>query len=116
MSKEKERVSTMSETSERNDETIVKQPGAFLSPEDKKAVLVRFSKAIGHLQSVKRMVENDSDVEKTLVQLSAVRSALYGVARSLIQGVFENQFDRDKENREESIPYLSELAERYLQK
>lgn len=115
MSKEKERVSTMSETSERNDETIVKQPGAFLSPEDKKAVLVRFSKAIGHLQSVKRMVENDSDVEKTLVQLSAVRSALYGVARSLILGRFENStVESDDWGKKESIREVMAFIERYL--
>ena len=44
-------------------------------PEKMKAIVNRLSKAIGHLESVKRMVEDDRDCSEVLVQLAAVRDA-----------------------------------------
>ena len=41
-----------------------------------KAVMNRFSRAIGHLEKVKRMVGNGEDCANILLQLAAVRSAL----------------------------------------
>ena len=40
-------------------------------PEKMKAIVNRLSKAIGHLESVKRMVEDDRDCTEVLVQLAA---------------------------------------------
>ena len=37
-----------------------------------KAVLNRLSRAIGHLESIKRMVEDGRDCSEVLIQLSAV--------------------------------------------
>ena len=39
-----------------------------------KAVVNRLSRAIGHLESVKRMVEDGRDCTEVLIQLSAVKS------------------------------------------
>ena len=44
--------------------------------ESTKAVLNRLSRAIGHLQSVKRMIEEGRDCSEVLVQIAAVRSAI----------------------------------------
>ena len=44
--------------------------------ENQKAVLNRLSRAIGHLEKVKRMVESGEDCSEVLIQLAAVRSAL----------------------------------------
>ena len=44
--------------------------------ENTKAVLNRLSRAIGHLQSVKRMVEEGRDCSEVLVQIAAVRSVI----------------------------------------
>ena len=44
--------------------------------ENQKAVLNRLSRAIGHLEKVKRMVEEGHDCSEVLIQLAAVRSAL----------------------------------------
>ena len=44
--------------------------------ENKKAVLNRMSRIIGHMQSVKSMVENDRDCSEILIQLSAINSAV----------------------------------------
>ena len=46
-----------------------------------KAVLNRLSRAIGHLESVRRMVEDGRDCTEVLVQLAAVRSALSNTAK-----------------------------------
>ena len=55
------------------------------SPEHKKAVLNRMSRIIGHMESVKKMVENDRDCTDVLIQLSAVSSALQGVSRAVLK-------------------------------
>ena len=39
-----------------------------------KAVLNRISRAIGHLELIKRMVEEGRDCSEVLIQLSAVKS------------------------------------------
>ena len=49
------------------------------------AVLNRISRAIGHLQSVKRMMEDGRDCSEVLIQLAAVRSALGGVSRVILK-------------------------------
>ena len=42
------------------------------SDEEKKAVINRLSKAIGHMEAVKRMVEKDADCSEVLIQLSLI--------------------------------------------
>ena len=44
--------------------------------ENQKAVVNRLARAIGHLNKVKRMVEEGHDCADILVQLAAVRSAI----------------------------------------
>lgn len=55
------------------------------SPEHKKVVLNRLSKAIGHLESVKRMVEEDRDCTDILMQLTAVRNALTNLGKVILK-------------------------------
>lgn len=50
-----------------------------------KTVLDRLSRAIGHLNSVRAMVENGRDCAEVLVQLAAVRSALNGIAKVILK-------------------------------
>ena len=56
----------------------------FHSPEEKKKQLNRISKAIGHLQHVKVMMENDEDCADVLMQLTAVNSALRSLGKEII--------------------------------
>jgi len=49
-----------------------------------KAVLNRLARAIGHLGSVKKMVENGRDCSEVLIQLSAVRSAINGICELIL--------------------------------
>ena len=47
-----------------------------------KAVLNRLSRAIGHMESIKRMIEDGRDCSEVLIQLSAVKSAIIIQAKS----------------------------------
>jgi DNA-binding FrmR family transcriptional regulator len=58
--------------------------GHYHSPEEKKRQLNRISKAIGHLNHVKSMMEEDEDCAEVLIQLSAVNAALRGLGKEII--------------------------------
>ncbi len=53
--------------------------------ENQKVVLNRLARAIGHLEKVKRMVEQGEDCSEVLVQLAAVRSALNSTGKVILQ-------------------------------
>ncbi len=53
--------------------------------ENTKAVLNRLSRASGHLESVKRMVEDGKDCSEVLIQLSAVIAALNNAGKVILQ-------------------------------
>ncbi len=55
------------------------------SHEHTRAVLNRLSRAIGHLQSVRAMVEEGRDCSEVLIQLSAVRSAIDNTGKLILQ-------------------------------
>ena len=55
-----------------------------------KAVVNRLARAIGHLESVKRMVEDGRDCTEVLVQLAAVLSALNSTARIILKDHIEH--------------------------
>lgn len=48
-------------------------------------VLNRLSRAIGHLQKVKRMVEDGRDCSEVLIQIAAVRAAVNNVGKIILQ-------------------------------
>jgi DNA-binding FrmR family transcriptional regulator len=50
-----------------------------------KAVVNRLSRAIGHLESVKRMVQEGRDCSEVLIQLAAVRAALNNTAQIILK-------------------------------
>ena len=53
--------------------------------ENQKAVINRLSRASGHLEKVKRMVEEGYDCSEVLVQLAAVRSALDNTGKVILK-------------------------------
>lgn len=50
-----------------------------------KAVLNRLARAIGHLESVKKMVEDGRDCSEVLIQIAAVRSAINNIGKVILQ-------------------------------
>ncbi|MCD8146834.1 MAG: metal-sensing transcriptional repressor [Clostridiales bacterium] len=55
-----------------------------------KAVLNRLSRAIGHLESVRQMVEDGRDCSEVLIQLAAVRAALTSTGKVILKDHIEH--------------------------
>lgn len=53
-------------------------------PAEKRRQINRLSRVIGHLEHVKKMLENDEDCADVLVQIAATRSALTGLGKEII--------------------------------
>jgi len=56
--------------------------------QDKKNVINRMSRAIGHMEFVKRMVEEDRDCSEILIQLSAVKSAINKIIKFIVDKIY----------------------------
>ncbi|SFT82700.1 DNA-binding transcriptional regulator, FrmR family [Selenomonas sp. GACV-9] len=80
-----------------------------------KAVLNRMSRLIGHLEAIKRMVEEGRDCSEVLVQLSAVRSAINGVSKIILKDHLEHcVVDAVKENDKEAIAQLNKAIDQFM--
>lgn len=55
------------------------------SEQSKAAVVNRLSRALGHLEAVKKMIIDDEDCSKVLIQLSAVQSALKNTSKIILK-------------------------------
>lgn len=53
--------------------------------DETKAVINRLSRAIGHLEAVKRMVEAQQDCSDVLIQLAAVKSAINNTGKVILK-------------------------------
>ena len=80
-----------------------------------KAVINRLSRAIGHLESVKRMVEDGRDCTEVLIQLAAVRSALSNTAKVILKDHIEHCLsDAVTTGDIESIEELNTAIEKFM--
>lgn len=85
------------------------------SQEEKKAVLNRLSKAIGHLESVKRMVERDEDCSEVLIQLAAVRSAINNTGKLVLKNHINHCIvEAVEEHDQEAIERLNQAIEKFV--
>lgn len=78
-----------------------------------KAVINRLSRAIGHLESVKRMVENGRDCTEVLVQLAAVRSALSSTAKVILKDHLDNCL-HEGVGEAEQLQALNEAIDKFM--
>lgn len=53
--------------------------------ESTQAVINRLSRAIGHLESVKKMVEDGRECSEVLIQIAAVKSAVNNIGKLILQ-------------------------------
>lgn len=80
-----------------------------------KAVLNRMARAIGHMESVRRMVENGRDCSEVLVQISAVTAALQGIAKTILKDHLEHCIvDAVKEGDEDALKRLNEAIDQFI--
>ncbi len=79
-----------------------------------KAVINRLARAIGHLESVKSMVENGRDCTEVLIQLAAVRSALSSTAKVILKDHLEHCIQEDGVDAEEQLRALNDAVDKFL--
>lgn len=83
--------------------------------ENTKAVINRLSRAIGHLESVKKMVESGRDCTEVLIQLAAVRSALNNTAKVILKDHIEHcVMDAAEHGDKESLEQLNRAIEQFM--
>ena len=78
-----------------------------------KAVVNRLSRAIGHLESVKRMVEDGRDCTEVLIQLAAVRSALSSTAKVILKDHLEHCVSEGDDSSEQ-LKMLNEAIYKFM--
>ena len=79
-----------------------------------KAVINRLARAIGHLESVKNMVESGRDCTEVLVQLAAVRSALSSTAKVILKDHLEHCINEEGSNSEEQLRALNDAIDKFM--
>ena len=85
------------------------------SHEQTKAVLNRLSRAIGHLESIKRMVEDGRDCSEVLIQLSAVKSAINNTGKIILQDHIEHCIvDAVEHGDRNAIKELEKAIDRFM--
>lgn len=83
--------------------------------ENTKAVLNRLSRAIGHLESVKKMVENGRDCSEVLIQIAAVRSAINNIGKVILQDHIQHCLvDAVENDDEQALDDLCQAIDKFI--
>ncbi|MFA6807438.1 MAG: metal-sensing transcriptional repressor [Eubacteriales bacterium] len=81
----------------------------------KKSVINRLARTIGHLEGIKRMVEEDVDCSDILIQISAVRSALNNTGKIILDDhIHHCLIHAYEENDTEVINKLNDAIGKFL--
>lgn len=85
------------------------------SHEHTRSVINRISRAIGHLEAIKRMVESDRDCSEVLVQLSAVKAAINNTGKIILQDHIEHCIvDAIEHDDKEAIKDLEKAISKFI--
>lgn len=80
-----------------------------------KAVLNRMARLIGHLQSIRRMVEEGRDCSDVLIQISAVNAALKNVGKIILKDHMEHCIvEAVQEEDREALQRLNQAIDQFL--
>ena len=83
--------------------------------ENTKSVLNPHARAIGHLQSVKRLVEEGRDCSEVLVQIAAVRSAIDNTGKVILQDHLKHCIvEAAQEGDRQAIDDLCRAIDKYM--
>jgi DNA-binding FrmR family transcriptional regulator len=83
--------------------------------ENQRAIINRLSRAIGHLEKVKRMVEAGEDCSNVLVQLAAVRSALDNTGKVILKDHLRHCLvEAVAEGDQEAIDSVCKVIDRFI--
>ena len=83
--------------------------------EERKAVVNRLSRAIGHLEAVKAMVEEGRDCTQVLIQLAAVKSAINNTGKLILKDHLNHcMVEAAKSGDRKAFDDLNEAIDRFL--
>lgn len=89
--------------------------GHVHTQEETQAIINRISRAVGHLESIKRMLEDDRDCSEVLIQVSAVRSAINNIGKLILQNHIEHcVVDAVKHGDDEEIEKLNKAIDIFM--
>ena len=80
-----------------------------------KAMVDRLSRAIGHLQAIRTMVEEERDCSEVLMQIAAVKSAINNIGREILkEHITHCVVDAARDNDMQVIQELNAALDRYM--
>ena len=83
--------------------------------ENTQAVLNRLSRAIGHLESVRKMVEDGRDCSEVLIQIAAVRSAINNIGKVILQDHIQHCIvDAVEHDDEQALDALCQAIDKFV--
>ena len=83
--------------------------------ESKKNGVNRLARAIGHLEKVKRMVEDDCDCAEVLIQIAAVRAAIENTGKVILQDHIQHCIvDAVEEGDDQAIASLCAAIDKFM--
>lgn len=84
-------------------------------PAQMKKIINRISRAIGHLNSVKGMMEDGKDCADVLIQLAAVRSEINNAGKALLKEHLDHCIvEAVAENDQEAIMHMNKAIDQFM--
>ncbi|MCI2049346.1 MAG: metal-sensing transcriptional repressor [Lachnospiraceae bacterium] len=108
------------ENKDKNTASVSRQPDAHNhshthDPEEIRAITNRLSRSIGHLESVKRMLQDGQDCSDVLIQLAAVKAELNNTGKLLLKEHMEHCIvEAVRENDAASIEKMNDAIDRFM--
>lgn len=83
--------------------------------ENTRAVVNRLNRAIGHLESVRKMVEDGRDCSEVLIQIAAVRSAINNIGKVILQDHIQHCIVQAvEEDDEQALDDLCQAIDKFM--
>ena len=85
------------------------------SPAEMRKIVNRLSRSIGHLEAVKRMIENGQDCSDVLIQLAAVKAEINNAGKALLKEHLEHCIvEAVEEQDQESIEKVNKAIDQFI--
>ena len=84
-------------------------------PQQIRAIVNRLKRSVGHLDKVRRMVEDGEDCAEVLIQLSAVKSEINNTGKLILKQHMEHCIvEAVRENDQTSIERMNQAIDRFM--
>ena len=83
--------------------------------ENTRQVINRMNRAIGHMESIKTMIEDDRDCSEVLIQIAAVRSAINNIGKIILEDHIRHcVVDAIESGDDKTLSDLEEAIEKFV--